>query len=253
MAREDYPWLCSTMKDAFACDPGPANNTVSKEETEHAEGYTTEAFGKYGLKFTYYVVSLDTKRDPLYGEDPLQQILRAFYFNGYTEQIPPNVLTYQLQGIWGEDILTVQVGRLAFKYWSTYGGEDRNTPKINEEIEPRIGDVVYLEPNRTFYEIVDVKYYTNAFGLSSQVYTLTLRVYKDAKYSIRSEDPTLSNKEDPIYDVAPESLKAQFNTKDPLMLNDEFKDIENSENVSMMDPRYKKSDPNKSIDPHYGW
>jgi hypothetical protein len=247
---EEYPWLCSPIKDAFECPPTKADNIVSDSEADNAQSYTTEAYGTYGLKFTYYKVSLDTNRDKLYGEDPLQKIERAFYFNGYTESIPPNVLTYQLQGIWGEDLVTVQVGRAAFQFWSTYGGADRNTPHTYESFEPRIGDVVYLEPNKTFYEIMDVKYYQNAFGLKSQTYTLSLKVYKDCKYSIMTDNETLAYP-DPIYDVAPSGLPAQYNTKDPLMLNPELKNLKESRNVNMMDPRHPNDAVSKTFNPLY--
>ena len=270
---DKYPWLCNTVRQDYVseCANSATGNMVSEQEGYNTQGYTTDAYGTYGLKFTYYKVSHSVSDeggpeateinsdkttghyDPLYGEDQVQEITRAFYINGYTEQIPPNVLTYQLQGIWGEDILTVNVGRAAFQFWSTYGGEDRNTAHINESCEPRIGDLCYLEPNHTFYEIVDVKYYQNAFGLMSQTFTLTMRVYKDAKYSIKMDEPTLADRTDPIFEVAPSGLPAQYQTKDPLALNDDFADIKNSRNVNMMDPRISKSDPSKSFDPFYGW
>ena len=254
---EEYPWLCDPTQNAFdksACKSTSAGNIVSDDEADNAQVYTTEAFGTFGLKFTYYKVSLDTERDKLYAEDQLQKIERAFYFIGYLDQIPPNVLTYQLQGIWGEDVVTVNVGRAAFQYWSTYGGKDRNTPKLHGAFEPRIGDVVYLEPNDTFYEIYDVKYYQNAFGLKSQTYTLTLRVYKDCKYSISTNEETLSDIKDPIYDVAPSGMKEQFNFKDPLMLNDELKNLPSSRNVNMMDPLFRKNVNNSNtFDPFNGW
>ena len=87
----------------------------------------------------------------------------------------------------------------------------------------------------------------------SQTFTLTMRVYKDAKYSIKMDEPTLADRTDPIFEVAPSGLPAQYQTKDPLALNDDFADIKNSRNVNMMDPRISKSDPSNSFDPFYGW
>lgn len=134
---EQYPWLCDSSKKKFDC-ASQYQNLVSDDESDNFERITSEAFGTFGLKFTYYKVSLDLERDRLFGEDQLQVIERSFYFMGYTETIPPNVRTYQLQGIYGEDLLTVQVGKTAFHYWSKYGGNDKNTPDVYEEFIPRI-------------------------------------------------------------------------------------------------------------------
>jgi hypothetical protein len=266
MANEKYPWLCNTIRDDYECTSPNVKNIVSEDEAYEAQAYTTEAYGKFGLKFTYYKISHQFENDgewsgdKLYGEDTLQYVERAFYFKGYTDKIPPNVLNYQLQGIWGADILEIFVGRAAFQYWSTYGGKTRNDPEQHDAFEPRIGDVVYLEPNKTFYEIADVKYYNTAFGLQSQTYDLTMRVYKDCKFSIPTDgykgielDPTLSDPTDPIYDVATNGFHKEHNTNDPLKLNDKFRDIEKSENAALMDPLYRKKSDKVSFDPFEGW
>jgi hypothetical protein len=223
-----------------------AGNIVTDEEGKQAEAYTTEAYGTFGLQSVYYKVSENLVRDKIYGEDQLQVIERAFNFMMYTEQLPPNVRTYQLQGIWGEDILTVFVGRTAFKYWSTYGGSDRNTPQVYDDFEPRIGDVVYLPQNDTFYEIRDVKYYQEAFGLQSHTYTLTLKVYKDSKLTILNNSPTIPL-EDPIWSVATQDFPEQYNINDPLKTNDylKYEELKKSQNANHMDVLYN---PNKDYE-----
>lgn len=253
-----YNWLCSTMpkKDVWTCYNDDTGNIVTDDEGKQAEAYTTEAYGTYGLQVVYYKVSENLQRDKIFGEDQLQVIERAFNIVMYTEQLPPNVRTYQLQGIWGEDVITCFVGVTAFKYWSTYGGKDRNKPLVYEDFVPRIGDVVYLPQNKTFYEVRDVKYYNEAFGLQSHTYTLTLSVYKDTKLTIDFRNETISDKTDPIYDVATSDFPEQYQINDPLKKNDILKDeaLTKSKNVNHMDVIYHSEDEGKPrIDPFDGW
>lgn len=239
----DFPWLCNTTT-ALADDK---SNIVCDNETETVDNLTDGAFGLYGIRCSYYKVSENLWRDTLYGEDPLRIIERSWYFMGYVQSLPPNVRTYQLQGIWGEDVVTMYASIGAFKYYSTYGGYDKNTPEINDEYEPKISDIIYIEANNTFYRIVDVKYWSEAFGLSKHTYTLTLRVYKDDKWTINTKDPTLSNREDPIYDVACDTLSGCYQIDDPFKTNDfvseEAKDNPDSyNNINVMyeeNARYK--------------
>lgn len=257
-ALSAYEWLCSTLinKDAYSCHNDETGNMVSEEEGYNAEGFTTDAYGKYGLQVVYYKVSENLKRDKIFGEDQLQVVERAFNIMMYTEQLPPNVRTYHLQGIWGEDVVTCYVGVTAFKYWSTYGEEDRNTPEVYDDFQPRIGDIVYIPHNETFYEIRDVKYYQEAFGLMSHTYTLTLRVYKDTKLTIDINNPTLKDESDPIYSVATHDFPEQYEINDPLKKNNILDDeaLKKSKNVNHMNVMYKpKEEGNKRIDPFDGW
>lgn len=253
-----YDWLCSTLKnkDDYICANDDTGNMVSKDEGYLDEGFTTDAYGTYGLQVVYYKVSENLERDKIFGEDQLQVVERAFNIMMYTEQLPPNVRTYHLQGIWGEDILTCYVGVTAFKYWSTYGEKDRNTPQVYDDFIPRIGDIVYLPQNETFYEIRDVKYFKEAFGLMSHTYTLTLRVFKDTKLTIDGENPTLKDKTDPIYSVTTSDFPEQYETNDPLKDNDILSDesLKKSKNVNHMDVLYHEKDEGQTrIDPFDGW
>lgn len=194
-------WLCSTVREI----PDPCGTEDGKNasiaDQANSERVSIEGIDLYGLKLAYYVVDENVVRDPLFGEDQLDEIDRAFWFMGYVTQLPPNVRTYQLQGIWGEDIVQLYVATAAFKYFSTYGGSDRNTPEVYTDLGPRIGDIVYIPNNHHFYEIVDVKLWEEAFGLTSKYTLMTLRMYKDNKKSVR-ENPTIPY-DDPIRKVAP--------------------------------------------------
>ena len=96
-----YPWLCPTIPEYEAgCDQTSAANRPTSE-TNLATG-------------VYYYVTHDNAYDVHYGEDQLEWIARAFNFRGYVKQMPSNVRTYQLEGIWGEDLIEMYVANTAF-------------------------------------------------------------------------------------------------------------------------------------------
>ena len=138
-----YPWLCSTLSGYHDDCYSDAQGLVSDQDAAEQDIATEDAYGKYGLKLVYYAVSKDLERDQLFAEDQLRWILRSWYFIGYTNSIPPNVRSYQLQGIWGEDMMTLYVGKGSFKYYSKYGGPDKNTPDVYDTWEPKIDDIIY--------------------------------------------------------------------------------------------------------------
>lgn len=251
-----YSWLCSTLSkiDNPLSD---GNNIVCTNETDTVDGIVTDAYDKYGLKCVYYRVTKNLFRDKLYGEDQLRMVERAWFFNGYVEKLPPNVRTYQLQGIWGEDLVSMYASIDAFNYYSTYGGSDRNSPEIYEVCEPAIGDIIYIPANDTFYDIRDVKYYSEAFGLNKHTYTLSLKVYKDDKYTISAGSPTISDTADPIYRVAASALSAQSPIDDILKINDDLTSAYSGKIPYQTDMEYKypesKKDNPRYYDPFDGW
>lgn len=212
---KQFPWLCDTTTKL----EDDSSNIVCPNEKDTADSVVTDAYDKYGLRCTYYRVTEDLDRDRLFGEDQLRIIKRSWYFTGYVEHLPPNVRNYQLQGIWGEDTVTMFASIGAFDYYSTYGGYDKNIPQVYKEQPPSIGDIIYIEANNTFYRIVDVKYYEQAFGLKPHTYTFTLKVYRDNKWTVSANSPTLADSADPIYKVANYPLSSCYNIDDPLKNN----------------------------------
>jgi hypothetical protein len=83
---------------------------------------------------------------------------------------------------------------------------------------------------------------------------MTLKVYKDNKWTVSANSPTLMNPQDPIYDVAPSALSGQYNFKDPLKIN---ADVTANKTVNMFDFRYKdpelKEENPEYYDPFAGW
>lgn len=245
MALNDkYPWLCNTVRTDYSngCS-AVSGQSVSENEVETSDGVTIQGLNLYGLKLVYYKVEHGPDRDlysgydRVFGEDTLELISRAFYFKGYLEQLPPNVRTYQIQGIWGQDIVTLYVARGSFEYYSTYGESERNTPNTYAAMKtPSIGDIVYIPNNDMFYEILDVKEFSEAFGLASHTWTITMRVWKDRKLTIASDNPTLPNT-DPVYNITTSAYSAQHQTKDILGLNDKLTDdfLKNNGNINSFD------------------
>lgn len=251
-----YPWLCNTM-NSINSPNSDGFNRICSNESDTYDGAVTDAYDMYGLKCVYYRVSQNLNRDRLYGEDQLRYIERAWYFNGYIEQMPPNVRIYQLDGIWGDDSVKMFATIEAFKYYSTYGGVDKNTPEVYPVQEPSIGDIIYIPANDYFYEIRDIKYYENAFGLEKHTYTFTLKMYRDNKWTISADSPTISDHNDPIYRVAPSAIEDQYNYKSPFQINDDLTSAYQGKDPYNTDTEYKYTesiiDNPRYIDPFNGW
>lgn len=219
----EQEWLCSTVREKPVYCTAADGKNVSEDDAALSERVAIEGIDLYGLKMAYYPVSEHAYQDgavsidPLFGEQQMETIDRAFWFMGYVSQLPPNVRTYQLQGIWGEDIVQLYVSTEAFLYFSTYGGADRNTPEMHDKMPPRIGDVVYIPNNGTLYEIVDVKNWEEAFGLTPRYKLITLRVFKDNKKTV-SSDPSIPA-DDPIRRESPSEVSAYQPTTDVLKID----------------------------------
>ena len=69
---------------------------------------TSEAYNQFGFEIDYYVKQISTKRDRLFGEDPLENIVRRFRLSVYTDKIPNLQKKYQLQGMLYEEVFEVQ-------------------------------------------------------------------------------------------------------------------------------------------------
>jgi hypothetical protein len=229
MDREDsifeQDWLCSTVREKpVFCASASDGSNVSEPDASMSERIAIEGASLYGLKMAYYCVSERSYQsgavavDPLFGEQQLETIDRAFWFTAYTAQMPPSVRTYQLQGIWGEDVVQLWVPIRAFRYFSTYGGASRNDPETHEALEtPRIGDLVFLPANGTAYQIVDVKRWEETLGTAPRYFTVTLRVYMDTKRTV-SGDPSIPL-DDPIRKLCSSALERDEPTPDVLRIS----------------------------------
>ena len=141
---------------------------------------TSEAYNNYGFEVDYYIKNISTKRDELYGEDPLWNIERRFKLSVYTEQVPNLQRQYQIQGMVYTEIVTVQCTIVHFAEASGY---DYERTEYKEELStvPKIGDIMYFNWCDKYYEVINVK----AFGDASTflgtpiTYSFTLRVWRN--------------------------------------------------------------------------
>lgn len=155
------------------------SNDCYSAEAALVSSLTSEAYGNYGFQVQYYVKDIKTKIDRLYGEDPLENVKRRFVLQMYTDQIPSLQKQYELQGMIYTEIITCQCTIQHF-----YEASQLSYPGLEpqyEPIEPKIGDVIYIEYSDMYYEIVNVK----AFGdgstfLSTPItWTFSLRVWRN--------------------------------------------------------------------------
>lgn len=223
------PWLCSTVR-SYETSCSDASN-ISVSDAGFGDRISVEGVDLYGIKIGWYAVgeslgdpsAVRTEEpcggDPLFGEDSLERIERAFWTMGYVSELPPGVRTYQLQGIWGEDLVSMKIPISSFRWFSSYGGADRNTPRTHDQRDPKIGDLLYIPNTGVFYEVVDVKKWDDSFGLSPRLWSVTARVAKDSKRTV-SDDLTIPE-DDPVRQMSPSALPDDKPTDDCLQLRPE--------------------------------
>ena len=139
---------------------------------------TSEAYNQYGFEVEYYIKQISTKRDKLYGEDALENIVRRFKLSVYTTEVPQMQKQYQLQGMYYTDVVQLQCTIQHFKEASVLDYMT-NTAKY-AEYYPKIGDLMYFPWNKTFYEIVNVKTFSDGSTFLSVPITFEfiLKVWK---------------------------------------------------------------------------
>lgn len=139
---------------------------------------TSEAYNQFGFVVDYYIKQISTKRDRIFGEDALENIVRRFKLSVYTSEIPQMEKHYLLQGMTYTDIVHLQCSIQHFKEASVLSYLT-NAPEY-EEYYPKIGDLMYFPWNKTFYEIINVKTFSDGSSFLSVPITFEfiLKVWK---------------------------------------------------------------------------
>ena len=139
---------------------------------------TSEAYNQFGFVVDYYIKQISTKRDRIFGEDALENIVRRFKLSVYTSEIPHMEKHYLLQGMTYTDIVHLQCSIQHFKEASILSYLT-NAPEY-EEYYPKIGDLMYFPWNKTFYEIINVKTFSDGSSFLSVPITFEfiLKVWK---------------------------------------------------------------------------
>lgn len=169
-----YDWSQKQLFDGT--DP---DNCYSNEAALMAS-ITSEAYNKFGIEVDYYIKNISTKRDVFMGEDPLENIVRRFKLNVYTEQVPNLQKQYAIQGMIYTEMVTVQCTIVHFdeasryNYEQTYSNDDWATV-------PKIGDLMYFKYCDKYYEILNAKKFDEGttFLGTPITYTFVLRMWRN--------------------------------------------------------------------------
>lgn len=250
------------------------NNDCYAAEAALMSSLTSEAYSNFGLEVEYYIKDINTKRDRLYGEDPLENVVRRFVLKMYADSVPTMQKTYTLQGMEYQEILTCQCTIQHFMEASQLDYMSRQA-MYNAEV-PKIGDIVYVKYSEMFYEVINVKAFAegSTFLSSPITYTFTLRVWKNSHETVDMENENPDNMDslrkyvelDETFDLNGDLLDNCTKTShvgvdsDMLETNTDLpKDVdknnEPTDNVnSHVEYQYKeaKTEP-KYIDPFDGW
>src|SRR5574344_1374657 len=60
---------------------------------------TAEAYNTYGFKVQYFIKEMNLKRDPIMGEDQIENIVRRFELNMYAVSMQKKKNQHELQGM----------------------------------------------------------------------------------------------------------------------------------------------------------
>lgn len=155
------------------------DNDCYKAEAALVSSLTSEAYGNFGFEVQYYLKSIETDKDQLYGEDPLHNVERRFKLQLYTSNIPTMQKNYELQGMVYQELINCQCTIQHFYEASQLSYPDMQN--IYEPEVPKIGDIVYVEYSDTYYEVVNVKEFaeSSTFLAVPMTYTFILRVWRN--------------------------------------------------------------------------
>ena len=224
-------------------------NSCYSNEAALMASLTSEAYNQFGFEVDYYVKQISTKRDRIFGEDPLENILRRFRLSVYAEKIPNLQKKYQLQGMLYEEIFDVQATIAHFKEASQY---DYDRTKIEYDFyEPKIGDLMYFKFSDKYYEIINVKSFgeNTAFLGTPITYTFTLRIWKNNHEDV--DVMNVNRDEMPIekFTSLAETFDIENKTSDVESHSDILAVNDFVENRDTINPYTEKERKSKGLDP----
>jgi len=196
----------------------------------------TEAFDNYGIKYMYYAMDFNEKRDRLFGEDMDRYCQRKFIVMAYIAQLPPLIPQFALLGIINPDIITIYITISHFNQASTLTYEDDSLikPQRFPPMVPRQGDYIKSVYNKVFYEIINVRdsEESSQFHETKTTYTLNVRVWKNNNFDVSATEgvPTSS-----LFDISAVMHQPDFlATNDEISIEDDF--IKYEQKAGEIDP-----------------
>ena len=156
----------------------PNTNDCYASEIALQSELTSEAYNNFGFEVQYYLKSINTQKDRLFGEDPLENVERRFKLQMYVDSIPNMQKQYELQGMIYTEMITCHCTIQHFYEASQLSYPDMQN--IYEPEVPKIGDIVYVVYSDTFYQVVNVKEFADgtSFLTAPITYTFILRVWR---------------------------------------------------------------------------
>jgi hypothetical protein len=160
------------------------NSDCYASEAALLSSLTSEAYNKFGFEVYYFIKEHDTKFDPLLGEDQLENVKRRFALQVYTENVPLLQKEYQLQGMIYTETVTLQCTIAHFDEASRINfltGE----PEYESAI-PKIGDLMYFKYCDLYYEVINVKKFSEGTSfLGTPInYTFIVRVWRNSHENV---------------------------------------------------------------------
>jgi hypothetical protein len=161
-------------------------------ERELYRDLVTEAYNRFGVCMTYYVLSYDTQYDKIYGEDNDRRFSRRFDIMAYYPlQIEEKF--WSKFAVAGNDEFSLFVSKDHFREASTYGDSQVSGnigPNTYPVYIPKTGDVVQSQYNSYLYEITNVKEEAMMIHLNKRyVWELVVRPFIDENLNL---DPVTS-------------------------------------------------------------
>ena len=254
------------------------NNPCYQAEAALMSELTSEAYNMYGFEVQYFIKKQSTQKDPLYGEDTLENFERRFRLKVYAENVPQLQRSYQLQGMLYTEIVTLQATIEHFREASQYDWVTGDPDW--DEYYPKIGDVMYFPWCDLYYEVLNVKEFADGTGFMSVPITFTfeLRVWRNSHENVDKPEVNDDKMEHlKSYVELSETFNMQHKTSETQYGREsQEKDKKYPENVELpvskvkangdplaindylLEPKqqnvmYKKKDKDKSFDPFEGW
>jgi len=190
-------------------------------ERELYRNLITEAYNKFGICMTYYIVSYDTQYDKIWGEDNNRRFTRKFEFMAFYPLKSEEKLWTKF-AISGIDEFSIFVAKDHYRIASTYG-QSTVRGNIGENTYPvyvpKTGDIVQSMFNSYLYEITNVKEEAMMIHLNKRyVWELIVRPYMDEHISLESTTSAsmgtisaFANVIPDILDVSQEAISAAEN------------------------------------------
>lgn len=213
------------------------DNDCYKAEAALVSSLTSEAYGNFGFEVQYYLKSIETDKDQLYGEDPLHNVERRFKLQLYTSNIPTMQKNYELQGMVYQELINCQCTIQHFYEASQLSYPDMQS--IYEPEVPKIGDIVYVEYSDTYYEVVNVKEFaeSSTFLAVPMTYTFILRIWRN-NHEFVDEQNVNPDKMDEFRKYA--ELAETFNLDTPTSTTDKTSEVSHESDMLATNEDVKK-------------